>query len=223
MSTCVPMSHASDYHPRMLCHALATTSTQRAAGHAFSSIDDYLYPESSRRPCMPKAIVSTCTPTLYPSDHLHPPTSSHFVPQQLFCDGPLMIISGVSNICHLRLSYVGIQQPSIIAPHTLYRRLSVASSIPDCVSVTVCCSRQEVRLDHSIPGSAREWCGTGFMLTTLFIIIIDTAWFRASRAGSLNIFCVTTARVSTAQRKSDLDVIALTSFRWVILLNTPDT
>jgi hypothetical protein len=107
----------------------------------------------------------------YPSNHLHlhfdivsqrpsaptgrPPTS-HFVPQQLFCHGPAPNdhLEGVSDIRHLRPSHIAIQQLSIPASHTLYRRSSALSSIPDCVSSAALSRWFALTIPYHLPPTA---------------------------------------------------------------------
>ena len=138
MSLVHPTSRPTDHlhlHPsvdylHMPCCLPVTTCTQRTADA----------PSCARQISSIPPIVSTCTPTLYPSDHLHHPPP--YFPLRI----PTTILQWVpndhpvSNIHHLCPVHILVQQPSMPAPHTLYRQLSAPSSIPDCVSVTFCCS-----------------------------------------------------------------------------------
>ena len=91
------------------------------------------------------AIVSTGTPTLYPSDHLHSlaaPTS-HFVPQRLFCIGPLMTIF---RECQ---TFATSAHPISRSSNRLYLRLTLCTDDGRCPHQSYIASRLPLSADAS--------------------------------------------------------------------------
>jgi len=179
MTTCIPLSHLSDYHP----HALSRPSDylhSKGGQRALSSIRRHALVIIST--CIPASITYTCpaafqrlpaprvrpmppplyakshpssrlhrTPTLYPSDHLHPPTAPLLPTSYLndcFAIGP-----SPENVTHSPSPPIPHRDPATFYTCIPYFVPTIVGTLINPRLRLVCYSRQAVRLDHSMSSS----------------------------------------------------------------------